>query len=148
MTLSCPTKEKRPRRAVSLLRKLLRDSVRAGITRQPACWSRAFRGYEPICPNDHAGSRAWRGAQLKRTLDAFTVGNLAHDERAVEALVALGDHHAFVSLNALALAFNDVDVDDDGIAGGEGGNGLVQAGDFFLFERCDQGLGGAATCGF
>src|SRR5256885_15626801 len=52
---------------------------------------------------------------LERTLHAFTAGDLAHGEAAVQATVALGDHHAFVSLHALAAAFDHVHAHDDEI---------------------------------
>ena len=79
-----------------------------------------------------------RAVGLEGALDALAAGDLAHGEAAVEAAVALGDHHAFVSLHALARAFDDVDADDDGVAGGELGNRLAETGDFFLLEGLDQ----------
>ena len=60
----------------------------------------------------HFDRRDQRRIGLERALHAFAAGDLAHGERRVEAAVALGDHHAFVGLHALALAFDDVDVDD------------------------------------
>src|SRR5439155_4377503 len=56
----------------------------------------------------------------------------------VEPAVTLGDHHAFVGLHALARAFDDVDVDHHGVAGGEVGDLLVEPDDFFLLEDADQ----------
>src|SRR5207249_7662805 len=53
---------------------------------------------------------------LESTLDAFAARNLAHDERRVEPAIALRDDHALVGLHALALAFDDAHVDDDGIS--------------------------------
>src|SRR4029078_2392916 len=49
-------------------------------------------------------------------LSAFAMRNLAHGERGVQAAIALRDHDAFVSLDALALAFLDIHFDDDGVA--------------------------------
>src|SRR5690606_12725013 len=51
-----------------------------------------------------------RRVRLERALDAFAAADLAHDERRVEAAVALRDHHALVGLHALAFAFDDVHV--------------------------------------
>src|SRR5690606_29126270 len=64
--------------------------------------------------------RVDRGAvALEHALHAVAVRDLAHGERGVQAGVLLGDDHAFVGLDALAVAFLDLDVDDDGIAGAE-----------------------------
>src|SRR3954464_3331358 len=79
-----------------------------------------------------------RRIRLERALDALARGNLAHDEGGVEALVALGDHHAFEGLRALALALDDVDVDDHRVARPEVGHGLLQALDLFLLKFLDQ----------
>src|SRR6185369_9648820 len=75
---------------------------------------------------------------LERTLHALAARNLAHGEGRVEAAVALPDDHAFVRLHALALAFDDAHVDDDGVARREVGDGLAQAGDLFVFELLDD----------
>src|SRR2546430_8884290 len=64
-------------------------------------------------------ARDQRRICLKRTLHAFAAGNLAHDERRIEPAVALGDHDAFVCLHPLALAFDNADIDDDGVARSE-----------------------------
>src|SRR5690606_34333522 len=58
-----------------------------------------------------------RAVRLEHALDAVAVRNLAHGERGVEAGVLLADDHALVGLDALAVAFLDLDVDDDGVAG-------------------------------
>ena len=58
---------------------------------------------------------------LEHALDAEAVRDLAHGEGGVQAGVLLGDDHAFVGLHALAVAFLDLDVDDDGVAGAEVG---------------------------
>src|SRR6266576_546277 len=71
---------------------------------------------------------------LESALDALARGHLAHRERGIDAAVPLGDHHALVGLHALALAFDDADVDDHGVARGELGKLLPHALDFFLFE--------------
>src|SRR5712691_8653661 len=46
-----------------------------------------------------------RGVGLEGALDALARGHLAHRERGIDAAVLLGDHHALVSLYALALSF-------------------------------------------
>ena len=81
-----------------------------------------------------------RGIELERTFDAFARGDLANDERGVETAVAAGNDDAFEGLKTLARAFDDIHVDDDGVAGAEVGDGLAggNAGDFFLFENLDQ----------
>jgi hypothetical protein len=83
-------------------------------------------------------ARDQRRVGLERSLDAFAARDLAHDERRIEAAVALGDDHAFVGLHALALAFDDVDVDDHGVARREIRHRLAQTGHFFLFQRIDD----------
>src|SRR5690606_9703904 len=45
-----------------------------------------------------------RRIQLERTFDGFARGDLADDERRVQATVALGDDDAFVGLHTLAGA--------------------------------------------
>ena len=55
----------------------------------------------------------------KYALDAFAVGDLADGEAFLQAAAAAGDADAFIGLNAGALAFGDLDVDDDRVAGGE-----------------------------
>src|SRR5438309_1307656 len=46
---------------------------------------------------------------LERALHALAAADLAHREAGVQPAVALADHHAFVGLDALALAFDHVD---------------------------------------
>src|SRR5690606_9185757 len=79
-----------------------------------------------------------RRVGLERALHALARGDLAHDERRVEAAVALGDHHALEGLRAPALALDHVHVDDDRVAGREVGNRLLQPLDFFLLESLDE----------
>src|SRR5574337_1032164 len=79
-----------------------------------------------------------RAVGLERALHTLATGDLAHGERAVQAAVALGDHHAFIGLQALAVALDHVDADDHGVAGREGGNGLAQTGNLFLLQGCNQ----------
>src|SRR3954463_1726613 len=57
-----------------------------------------------------------RRVGLEGALDALARGDLAHDEGRVEAAVALGDDHAFESLDALAFAFDHVHVHHHGVA--------------------------------
>src|SRR5205823_15126496 len=54
---------------------------------------------------------------LKRSFHAFAARYLAHDKRRIEPAIALGDHHTFVRLHALAFAFDDIHVDDDRVTG-------------------------------
>src|SRR5690606_12265449 len=61
-----------------------------------------------------------RGVGLEGTLDAHTAGDLAHGEGAVQAAVALADHHAFVGLQTGTVAFLHTYLNDHGVAGGEG----------------------------
>ena len=86
----------------------------------------------------HLDAGDQRRIGLERALDAFAARDLAHDERRVEAAIALGDHDALVGLHALALAFDDAHVDDDGVARREDRDRLAQARDFFLLQRCDD----------
>src|SRR5471032_1760693 len=79
-----------------------------------------------------------RGVQLEGTLDAFAGRDLANDEVRVQAAVTTRDDDAFVRLGALARAFDDVDVDDDGIARCEVRNSLAQTGNFFLLKCLNQ----------
>src|SRR4249919_2673395 len=60
-----------------------------------------------------------RAMGLEHALDAEAVRDLAHGEGGVDAGILLGDDHAFVGLHALAVAFLDLDVDDDGVARAE-----------------------------
>src|SRR6266851_5766369 len=75
-----------------------------------------------------------RGISLEGALDALARGHLAHGERGIDAAVLLGDHHPLVGLHALALAFDDADVDDHGVARGKLGELLPHALDFLFFE--------------
>jgi hypothetical protein len=72
---------------------------------------------------------------LEGTLDALAGRDLAHDEIRVEAAIALGNHHAFERLDALAITFDHIHIDDHGIAGSELGHRLAHAIDFF-FSSC------------
>src|SRR5262249_53017287 len=60
-----------------------------------------------------------RAVRLEHALDARAVRDLAHRECRVEARVLARDHDAFVRLHALAVAFLDLDVDDDRVARAE-----------------------------
>src|SRR6266702_2437364 len=75
-----------------------------------------------------------RGKGLEGALDALPRGHFAHGERGIDPAVLLGDDHALVGLHALALAFDDADVDDHRVARRELGELLPHALDFFLFE--------------
>src|SRR6185437_15172424 len=52
-------------------------------------------------------------------LDAFAVGNLADRKALVEATAGAADADAFIGLHAGAVAFDHLDVDDQGVAGSE-----------------------------
>src|SRR5690606_29756479 len=62
-----------------------------------------------------------RAVGLEHALDAVAVRDLAHGERGVEAGVLLADDHAFIGLDALAVALLHLHVHDDGVAGTEFG---------------------------
>src|SRR5699024_1452347 len=76
-----------------------------------------------------------RAVGLEGTLDADPVGHLAHGEGGVQAAVALADHHALESLQALAGALLDPDLNGDGIAGGKRRHLLAH---LLGFERLDH----------
>src|SRR5436190_17468719 len=83
-------------------------------------------------------ARDQRRVGLERPLHSLTARHLAHDERRVEPAIPFGDHDAFVCLDALAVALDDVDVDDDRISRGELGNCLAQARHLFVFQLLDD----------
>src|SRR5690606_6575371 len=60
-----------------------------------------------------------RAEGLEGTLHTHTVGGLAHGEITGQAAVTLADHHAFEGLQTLTLAFLHLDLNDNGVAGGE-----------------------------
>ena len=73
-------------------------------------------------------------------LDPFAVRYLADGEALLQAAAAAGDADAFVGLDAAALAFGDLDVDDDRVAGGEIGDFAdgAELGDLFGLQRLDD----------
>ena len=75
---------------------------------------------------------------MEGTLDAFATGNLAHDEAAVEAAIALGNHHAFVSLHALAGTFDHADAHNDCVARREFRNFFAETSNFLLLQGLNQ----------
>src|SRR5574343_1851927 len=56
-----------------------------------------------------------RGVGLEGTLNAFAGGDLPDDESGVQTTVALGDDHAFVSLQTLTVAFLNLHLNDHGV---------------------------------
>src|SRR6476661_711449 len=72
-----------------------------------------------------------RRIRLEGTLHAFARRDLAHDERGVQAAVALRDHDAFVRLYPFAISFDDVYVNHNCIARGKVGDGLSEPLYFF-----------------
>ena len=73
-------------------------------------------------------------------LDPFAVGDLADGEALLQAAAAAGDADALIGLDAAALAFGDLDVDDDRVAGGEIGDwaGGAELGGLFGLQRLDD----------
>ena len=67
-----------------------------------------------------------------------TITRELYDEGRIQAAIALGDDHAFICLQTLAVAFLDFHLNDDGVAGGKLGDRLVQTGHFFFFELGDE----------
>src|SRR5689334_15701973 len=63
-----------------------------------------------------------RRVQRKHALDAFAVRNFAHGEVLVEPRTGAADADALVGLDAAALAFDHLDVDQHGVARLELGN--------------------------
>src|SRR5262249_44790765 len=57
-----------------------------------------------------------RGIERENTFNAFAVAEFAHGESRIEACVFTGNAYAFECLNTLIFAFNDLYVDDNGIA--------------------------------
>src|SRR5690606_2960474 len=60
-----------------------------------------------------------RAVRLEYTLNANTVGNLAHGKGRVQAAVALGNHHTLERLDTLAITFLHLHVDGNGVARAE-----------------------------
>src|SRR5205085_8549243 len=63
-----------------------------------------------------------RRVEGEHPLHAHAAGNLAHGEHLPGAAAAARDHQALEDLNALFLAFFDLHVDPDRVAGGEVGD--------------------------
>src|SRR4051794_37373269 len=59
------------------------------------------------------------GVEREHALHADPARNLANGEHLARSTAFTGDHHALEDLNALFVAFFDLDVDLDGVAGGE-----------------------------
>src|SRR3970040_1089264 len=83
-------------------------------------------------------ARDQRGIRLEGALHALAGGDLAHDEGGIEPAVALGDDHALVGLDALAVAFHHADVHDYRVAGRDPGNLFSQPLDFIGLELFDD----------
>src|SRR4051812_4955180 len=81
-----------------------------------------------------------RRQQREHALHALAVGNLADREALVQAMAGAADADAFVGLDAGALAFDHLDVDDHGVARLEVRNGLARGEPFglLLVERLNQ----------
>src|SRR5262245_52288283 len=57
-----------------------------------------------------------RAVGLEHAFHALAVRHLAYRERGIETAVALRDHDALVGLRALAVAFDDLDLHQHGVA--------------------------------
>src|SRR5262245_38321720 len=66
-----------------------------------------------------------RRIQREYALDPFAIGDLAYREVLVQALSGAADADAFIGLDAGALAFDHLDVDDHGVARLEVGDFLA-----------------------
>ena len=88
-----------------------------------------------------------RGVQREDALDAFTEGEFPDREILVHARARAGDAEAFKGLDALALAFLDLHVDAQRVAGLEIRDFLAfgDAGDFLGFEDLDE-MSGHGYC--
>ena len=75
---------------------------------------------------------------LEGTLDAFAIGDLANDETRIEAAIALGNHHTFKSLHALAGTFNHINADNDSVTRCVNRDDFVQSRNFFLLKGLNQ----------
>ena len=82
---------------------------------------------------------------LEHALDAEAMRDLAYGEGGVEAGVLLADDHAFIGLDALAVAFLDLHVDDDGVTGAEGGQFALDLGGFEISQDVHVELGHGGT---
>src|SRR5579863_2581296 len=81
-----------------------------------------------------------RRIEWKDALDALAIGNLAHGEILVEPAAGTADADAFVGLHAAALAFDDLDVNDERIARLEIGDFLAggKLRHLFVFDFFEQ----------
>ena len=71
----------------------------------------------------------------ERTFDAATIGNLANGERFANATTATANDDTFENLDAFFVAFLNIDVHANGIAGTE----IRQVGaNLFLFNCCNN----------
>src|SRR5271156_467276 len=96
-------------------------------------------GAPDLAAPDHLNRVDHRRIDRKDPLDALAIGDLAHREILVEAVAAARDAHAFVSLDAGALAFRDLDVDNDRVAGLERRHlGAGQFGRVLGLDRLDD----------
>ena len=84
-------------------------------------------GAAHLAAADHLDRVDVRRIDREDALDALAVGNLADGEALVEAAAGPRDADAFIGLHAGALAFLDLDVDDDRVARLEFRDRLVRA---------------------
>src|SRR5437899_8642108 len=88
-----------------------------------------------------------RRIERKHALNAFAIGNLAHGEILVEAGTGAADAHAFVGLDAGAIALDHLDVDQEGVTGLEVGNAFAggKLCHLLFFELLDEIHGNAPS---
>src|SRR6185437_411607 len=81
-----------------------------------------------------------RRVEREHALDAFAVGNLADGEILVQSAAGTADAHALIGLDAASLAFNHLDVHQDGVAGAELGEFLARREllDLLFIELLDE----------
>src|SRR5262249_7766998 len=81
-----------------------------------------------------------RRVEREYALDTFAIGDLADGKAFLQTAAIAGDADAFIGLNAGALAFDDLDVHDDRVAGLKLRNVLAsgKAGNFFLLDSLNQ----------
>src|SRR5690606_6734341 len=76
-------------------------------------------GFADITATLHLNRLNLLAEGLERTLHAHAVGDFAHGKGGVQSTVATTNHHAFESLQTLALTFNNFHLNYDRIAGAE-----------------------------
>ena len=91
------------------------DSSRAASSRALAA-SRRISALADVAATLHGDLGQLRAVGLEHTFHPFAMRHLAYRERRVQAPAALGDDHTLEGLEALTLAFLDLDLHLDGVA--------------------------------